>query len=117
MNTYKVTMRAIITKTFTVASDNLGDATAQAEKLFRLDRTGADQHQFVHETVKLVKKFVCYWGEGYGGEDHAVTHDTNFFCEDVGYEADDIEEINALEVGQSWRSGYPNGDHFVTRVA
>jgi hypothetical protein len=62
-----------------------------------------------------MKKFVCYWGAGYGGE-HIVSHMLDFFHEDVGYEPDEIKAITALKVGQSWQSGYPNGDHFVLRV-
>jgi hypothetical protein len=63
-----------------------------------------------------MKKFVCYWGEGYDNQSPEV-NTLDFFTEDVGYSHDDIQDIAALEVGKVWMTlVYPEGEHFVLRV-
>ena len=63
-----------------------------------------------------MKKFVCYWGDGY--ENHgAAEHTSDFFCEDNCYEPEDIFDINALDVGEVWQTlVFPEGKQFVLRV-
>jgi len=64
-----------------------------------------------------MKKFVCYWGEGYDVKNQAFIHTSDFFSEDVGYYPEDIADIDALEVGQVWQTlVYPEGKQFVLRV-
>ena len=63
-----------------------------------------------------MKKFVCYWGEGYDGKNVAL-HTADFFSADMGYYGEDIADIDALEIGQVWQTlVFPEGKQFVLRV-
>ena len=65
-----------------------------------------------------MKKFVAYWSRDNWGDDIAEIRALDFFNADLGYEPDDIQKINDLELGQSWyTSGFANDDHYVLRVS
>lgn len=63
-------------------------------------------------------KFMCYWGDGYfpAGSELIELKELDFFCEDVGYSADDMYEITHLDEGETWKGEELSGVHYVTRV-
>ena len=65
----------------------------------------------------MMKKFVAYWSQDNWNNDIAEIHTLDFFNENLGYELDDIQKINNLEIGQSWHtSGFASDDHYILRV-
>ena len=55
MKTYQVTVRAILTKTFTVSAENEEDASIEGQDLFTVAcEDGEDYHQFIHELVEVI---------------------------------------------------------------
>lgn len=72
------------------------------------------------ENVELPKKFMCWWNSSYHSYDTPSEAELRFI-EDVntgsGYSEEEVEQIHALEVGQSWANhdfGY--NSHIITRV-
>jgi hypothetical protein len=74
-----------------------------------------------------IKRFIAVWGNWEGGAlDYTNSQnprlsisdcDIRFqqsFNEDLGYEEDELEKINSLEVDELWHSKY--GNHYVIRI-
>lgn len=64
---------------------------------------------------KQEKKFVAYWGRGYGTSEPRIVDD-KFFTEDAGYAPDIIDEILKMPVGDIAHLSDLSGEHFVMRV-
>jgi len=67
-----------------------------------------------------MKQFECFWGDGYRGDDGKsilAYHDIDFFNELVGYDQENIDEINNLEIGDRADFSYITGEHWVRRIA
>ena len=66
-----------------------------------------------------MKKFECFWGDGYRGEDGKsilAYQDQGFFDLLKGYSEDDIWKIDGLEVGE-YAEFQESGDHWVRRIS
>jgi len=66
------------------------------------------------------KQFECFWGDGYRGDDGKsilAYHDIDFFNELVGYDQENIDEINDLEIGDRADFSYITGEHWVRRIS
>ena len=63
----------------------------------------------------MTKKYVCYWGEGYGTEEVQIVTSEKII---VLYEDDPqcIESINALNKGEAIDFSDLSGTHYVLRV-
>ena len=67
-----------------------------------------------------MKQFECFWGDGYRNKDNKsllAYHDIDFFNELVGYEQENIDEINNLEIGERADFTYMTGEHWVRRIS
>ena len=67
-----------------------------------------------------MKQFECFWGDGYRNKDNKsllAYHDIDFFNELVGYDQENIDEINKLEVGDRADFTYMTGEHWVRRIS
>jgi len=65
------------------------------------------------------RQFECFWGDGYRGDDGKsilAYHDIDFFNELVGYDQENIDEINDLEIGDRADFSYITGEHWVRRI-
>ena len=60
----------------------------------------------------MKKKFMCWWGGGYGED--LRTRDLTWFDVIRGYTLENIENIEILSIGESYTMS--NGDHIITRV-
>lgn len=76
-----------------------------------LERTS---EQYSYDT----KEYECFWGEGYRHDNRSTLawHDIDFFREDNGYQADDIEDIKNLDINESINLSCVTGEHWVRRV-
>jgi len=64
-------------------------------------------------------EYECFWGDGYRGADGRAIlayNDVDFFTEDRGYEAHDIEDIQQLKVGEAINLSCVTGEHWVQRI-
>jgi hypothetical protein len=74
--------------------------------------------------AKQMKKiYECFWGEGYyqNNRSHLEWHEVDlneaeFFTEDKGYHPHDVENIRALDIGQSLNLSCITGEHWIRRV-
>ena len=64
----------------------------------------------------MANKYLCVWGEGFPStyDDAVHLEDDAFFTEDLGYDKEDLEEINNLNIGEVWTSY--QGGHWILRV-
>jgi hypothetical protein len=62
----------------------------------------------------MKKKFECTWGTSYVNPGTKIC-DLELFSEGNGYDDDDREAVNALEIGQTIT--LDAGDHSVTRIS
>ena len=67
-----------------------------------------------------MKQFECFWGDGYRNKDNKsllAYHDIDFFNELVGYEQEDIDYIDAMEIDEVINLDCVTGEHWVRRVS
>lgn len=76
-----------------------------------LERTS---EQYSYDT----KEYECFWGEGYRHDNRSTLawHGEEFFSEDRGYQADDIEDIKNLDINESINLSCVTGEHWIRRV-
>ena len=63
-----------------------------------------------------MKKFMCFWGEGYNDNGQVEIREEETFCENWGYEEDDIARVSSLDIADSVDLSDPSGTHIVTRL-
>jgi hypothetical protein len=67
-----------------------------------------------------MKQYECFWGDGYRDLDNKsilAYHDENFFSEDRGYEQEDIDYIDAMEIDEVINLNCVTGEHWVRRIS
>ena len=67
-----------------------------------------------------MKQFECFWGDGYRSKDNKsllAYHDIDFFNELVGYEQEDIDYIDAMEIDEVINLNCVTGEHWVRRIS
>ena len=67
-----------------------------------------------------MKQFECFWGDGYRNKDNKsllAYHDIDFFNELVGYEQEDIDYIDAMEIDEVINLNCVTGEHWVRRIS
>jgi hypothetical protein len=67
-----------------------------------------------------MKQFECFWGDGYRNKDNKsllAYHDIDFFNELVGYEQEDIDYIDAMEIDEVINLNCVTGQHWVRRIS
>lgn len=65
-----------------------------------------------------MKVFECFWSGGYRRNNRSILewHAEDFFTEDKGYDAQDIEEIKSLKEGESINLSCVTGEHWIMRI-
>ena len=63
----------------------------------------------------MQKQFLLTWGDGYSISD-TLTVNMKFICDGNGYTQDDIDGINDLNIGETYRTENDE-EHFVKRIA
>jgi hypothetical protein len=61
------------------------------------------------------EQFICYWRCGI--DDHVTEiHSADFFTQENGYSADDIEALANILIGESADISGPTQSHYVLRI-
>jgi hypothetical protein len=77
------------------------------------------ERKLEHYSHHQQRQFECFWGDGYRGDDNKsilAYHDFDFFNEDRGYEREDIDYIDAMEIDEVINLNCVTGQHWVRRI-
>lgn len=65
------------------------------------------------------REYECFWGDGYRNKDNKsllAYHGFDFFNELVGYEQENIDYIDAMEIDEVINLNCVTGQHWVRRI-
>lgn len=63
-----------------------------------------------------MRQFRAFWGEGYGMKAEAV-YSLDWFTIDLGYEPEQIIQLQQLGIGETADFSDLSGEHHVTRIS